>query len=194
MRYRACVLSRDPDFAQFIRLTLLTKIRPVVIAAEQDIPDADIYVVDLDTVTPPALAGKVLWCSAHLTKPSDCPYLWADRPFRPARLLALLDLTDDAPTGGIHPDVSHASILVNDSEVLLSAREFALFMALWEADGDYVSREALLARVWGDEETDDGIVNVYIHYLRRKLETNGHKYIYAARGRGYRLERRKELC
>ncbi len=195
MRYRACVLSRDPEFAQFVRLTLLTRIRPVAIVENDEIPDAEIYVVDMDTVSlPPHLTGRVLLCSAYETKPYDCPHLWADRPFRPARLLALLDLTEETPLGILHPDTENPSVLVDDSEVVLSAKEHALFMTLWEANGAYISREELLKKVWQGEETDPGIVNVYIHYLRRKLEINGHRYIYAARGRGYRLEKGEKPC
>ncbi len=194
MQKRACVISRDPDFAQFVRLTLLTRLRAVTIA-EKNIPAADIYVVDLDTIpTPPALDGRVLWCSAYLNKPADCPHLWADRPFRPARLLALLDLAEEEPNTFIHPYTDRHAILVGDAEVNLSEREYALFMALWNADGAYVPREQLLQEVWGEDDTDAGVVNVYIHYLRRKIEPGGRRYISAARGRGYKLIRGDQEC
>ncbi len=194
MRYRACVISRDPDFAQFVRLTLLSRVRPVIIATDDTIPEADIYVVDLDTVSLPLLTGQVLLTSAHLDKPADCPHLWADRPFRPARLLALLDLTEDAPPNSLVPDADRHSVLVGDTEVSLSAKEFSLFMALWEADENYVTRDELLKTVWQGEEADPGVVNVYIHYLRRKLEFAGHRYLYAARGYGYRLTKGESPC
>ncbi len=195
MYRRACVISRDPDFAQFIHLTLLSRIRAVTVTTEESIPAADVYVVDLDTIlTPPMLEGRVLWCSAKLDKPADCPDLWADRPFRPARLLALLDLAEEEKAPLLYPYPDRAAVQVGDAEVALSLREHALLMALWNANGAYRSREALLHEVWGDEETEPGVVNVYIHYLRRKLEANGQRYIYAARGRGYKLTRGDEIC
>ncbi len=190
MQYRACVLSLDEEFAQFVRLTLLERVRPVSIATPDDIPNADIYVVDLDTVpTPPALNGKVLWCSAHLDKPDNCSVLWADRPFRPARLLALLDLAVDIPSARLLPYRNTPAVLVGEDEIMLSAREHTLLLALWDANGEFLTREELIDRVWHGEDVDSGVVNVYIHYLRRKLEANGQRCIYVARGRGYRLER-----
>ncbi len=195
MHYRACVISKNADFAQFVRLTLLEKIRPVTIVSGTDIPTSDIYVVDLDTVEPPTdLCGKVLLCSAVLPRPVNSPHLWADRPFRPARLLALLDLTEDKDAPALIPYHDRPCVLANDREIMLSAKEHALLMALWDVRGTYVSREELLSRVWGDEETDPGVVNVYIHYLRRKLETDGQKRILASRGRGYMIKKEEALC
>ncbi len=195
MHYRACVISRDMDFAQFVRLTLLQKVRPVTIADSDNIPTADIYIIDLDTrEMPQGLEGKILLCSTTRTRPADCPHLWADRPFRPARLLALLDLAEEPKTSTLLPYPDRPCVLVGEEEVALSAREHALLMALWEANGAFLTREELLTRVWSDEETDLGVVNVYIHYLRKKIETDGRRYIYAARGRGYQLKRGDEGC
>ncbi len=195
MYHRACVVSCDADFAQFVRLTLLTRLRSVTISTGEELPDADIYVIDLDTVSLPSFpVGTVLLCSAYLDKPTDCTCLWADRPFRPARLLALLDLAEEEPVAMLHPYLDRPAVLVGETEVALSTKEYALFMALWHADGAYLTREQLLREVWADETADEGIVNVYIHYLRRKIERNGQKYIYAARGCGYRLTRGEAPC
>jgi two-component system OmpR family response regulator len=57
---------------------------------------------------------------------------------------------------------------------------------LVNARGAAVSREVILDRVWHGD-ADGGIVNVYIHYLREKLETEGERIILASRGRGYSL-------
>ena len=190
MHVQACVLSKDMAFAQFVRLTLLTRLRQVVIS--EDVVSADIYVVDLDTVSLPAsLTGKILCCSHTLDRPADFPYLWADRPFRPARLLALLDLAyeeeDDVMT--LHPE--RHSCTLEGKEVSFSTKEFALLEALYEADGDYVSHDTLLARVWGEDVQGTSLLSVYIHYLRKKLEQNGKKYISSTRGGGYALILRK---
>ncbi len=195
MQHRACIISRDLDFAQFVRLTLLTRLRAVSVTDGEDIPAADIYVIDLDTIpSPPAVTGRVLWCSSELDKPADCPCLWADRPFRPARLLALLDLAEEEKSALIHPYTDRPAVLIGDNEVALSAKEHALLLALWEANGDYRTREELLSTVWHGENPDPGVVNVYIHYLRRKLERDGQRCIFAARGRGYRLTRGELAC
>ena len=49
-----------------------------------------------------------------------------------------------------------------------------------------MSREELLREVWGEGQSA-GVVNVYLHYLRKKLERGGNKLLYAVRGSGYAL-------
>ena len=49
-----------------------------------------------------------------------------------------------------------------------------------------MSREKLLRSVW-DGKASPGVVNVYIHYLRQKLERSGKKVIAASRNEGYRI-------
>lgn len=59
---------------------------------------------------------------------------------------------------------------------------------------EYVSRERLIREVW-DGACDGGVVSVYIHYLRSKLEKNGDKVIISSRREGYRLDERiKVIC
>ena len=40
--------------------------------------------------------------------------------------------------------------------------------------------------VWGDG-ADGGVLNVYIHYLREKLEAGGEKIILSSRKQGYKI-------
>ena len=189
MRYVACVASKDTAFAQFIRLTLLTRVRSVtVIDNWEQTPIADLYVIDLDTLPlPEHLEGKLLCCSFTKPKPADFPYLWADRPFRPARLLALLDLAYEGEDQHLTLCEDRLSATLEGREVELSPREFALLSLLHEAKGAYVSREDILTRVWGEGTHDASLVNVYIHYLRQKLEPTGKRYIHSARNGGYAL-------
>ena len=55
-----------------------------------------------------------------------------------------------------------------------------------EKRGEYVSREELLSRIW-QNKTDKGILNVYIHYLREKLEKGGERIIISSRNLGYKI-------
>jgi DNA-binding response OmpR family regulator len=69
----------------------------------------------------------------------------------------------------------------------LSRTEFRLLEALLRNPGRVLSRQSLLARVWGyDDEPESNAVDLYIHYLRRKLGTAIH--ITTVRGIGYRLD------
>jgi two-component system response regulator QseB len=69
--------------------------------------------------------------------------------------------------------------------VELSAREFELLRAFLEHPNQVMSREQLLALVWGyDYDPGSNVVDVYVGYLRRKL---GQGRLETVRGVGYRF-------
>jgi DNA-binding response OmpR family regulator len=71
--------------------------------------------------------------------------------------------------------------------VCLTAKEFSLLEYLLLHQSECVSRSQLLAEVWQTpEQTATNIVDVYVKYLRRKLE-GGDDLIETVRGAGYRL-------
>jgi DNA-binding response OmpR family regulator len=80
--------------------------------------------------------------------------------------------------------------------IQLTAKEFLLLEYLLQHQGECVSRSQLLADVWQmPEETGTNVVDVYVNYLRRKVEDGaGHEahawrggMIETVRGAGYRL-------
>jgi DNA-binding response OmpR family regulator len=76
-------------------------------------------------------------------------------------------------------------VQVNNKDVELSAREFTLLETLIRHQGQVMSREQLLDHVWGyDYDPGSNIVDVYVGYLRKKLDCNS---IETVRGMGYRL-------
>jgi DNA-binding response OmpR family regulator len=74
-------------------------------------------------------------------------------------------------------------------EIKLSPREFDLLHLLLRRGGETVARHELLKECWGQEsETDSNLVDVYVNYLRRKIDVSDEeKLIYTVRGAGYRL-------
>lgn len=67
----------------------------------------------------------------------------------------------------------------------LTSREFALLEMLMRHAGQPITREELLANVWGlDFDPRSNLVDVYVRYLRRKL---GNGWIETLRGVGYRI-------
>src|SRR5215218_3709226 len=75
-------------------------------------------------------------------------------------------------------------VTVEDREVELSAREFALAEMFVLNAGQVLSREQLLDQVWGyDFDPGSNVVDVYVGYLRRKF---GADKIVTVRGMGYR--------
>ena len=73
---------------------------------------------------------------------------------------------------------------------MLFRSEFALLSTFLRRPGTLLTRAALLDRVW-DAAYDAGsnVVDVYIRYLRRKLEPHhADHYLVTVRGRGYLLD------
>jgi two-component system OmpR family response regulator len=74
-------------------------------------------------------------------------------------------------------------------EISLSAKEFGLLQALMRRPGEVLSREQLLEQVWGDDgEMQSNVVDVYVYYLRQKVDRPfDAESIQTVRGGGYRL-------
>lgn len=116
------------------------------------------------------------------------------KPFRFDELLArvrlrLRDATAQVTTtlsrGDLTLDAIARRALVGDTEVDLSAREFALAEEFLLHADEVLTREQLLSRVWGlDFDPGSNVVDVYVRYLRAKL---GADRIETVRGMGYRL-------
>lgn len=80
---------------------------------------------------------------------------------------------------------------VEEQPLKLTLKEFELMEYLLLNREQILTKEQLLDRVWGiDTEAGLGVVDVYIHYLRKKLSTEGgcDRYIQTIRGVGYMLK------
>ena len=71
--------------------------------------------------------------------------------------------------------------------IKLTEVEFSLLSLLYSHGGKYVSRDEVLNKIWNGE-ADGGVINVYIHYLREKLEKHGEKIILSSRKNGYCID------
>lgn len=71
--------------------------------------------------------------------------------------------------------------------IMLTKKEFDLLNYLWQHEGTAVTRDELLSNVWGYEFAGDtNIVDVYIRYLRQKIDDRfGVKTIHTIRAVGY---------
>ena len=79
-----------------------------------------------------------------------------------------------------------------DERIDLTAKEFALLAALMQRPGQVFSRSVLLDTVWGvPGEVSTSVVELYVSYLRRKLDREGEpSRIRTVRGVGYTFESR----
>ncbi|GAA5099204.1 response regulator transcription factor [Nocardia iowensis] len=115
-----------------------------------------------------------------------------------ARIRALLRRRTDtqSPTtpgaitvGPLEVDVAGYRALLNGREIELTKREFELLSTLARNVGVVLSRERLLELVWGyDFAADTNVVDVFVGYLRRKLEVDGApRLLHTIRGVGFVL-------
>ena len=74
-----------------------------------------------------------------------------------------------------------------DEVINLTKREYELLLILMENINVVMSRKELLSKVWGyDSKVETNVVDVYIRYLRNKIDRPGEKsYIQTVRGTGY---------
>lgn len=86
-------------------------------------------------------------------------------------------------------DSVNRSAIRGDKQIPLSKREFDLLSALLANINTVMTREALLAKVWNyTDESETNVVDVYIRYLRGKIDVPGKEsYIQTVRGLGYTM-------
>lgn len=91
--------------------------------------------------------------------------------------------------GDLTLDTGTRRVKRGGAEIALSAREYALLEYLMHNKGIVLSREKIENHVWNfDYEGGTNVVDVYIRYLRKKID-DGHerKLIHTVRGMGYVL-------
>ena len=77
-----------------------------------------------------------------------------------------------------------------DGETVLTKKEYSLLEYMMRNKRTVLTRDQILEKVWGyDYSGDTNVVDVYIRYLRAKLDDHFHeKYIYTVRGVGYAVK------
>lgn len=86
-------------------------------------------------------------------------------------------------------DTTTRQVMCHNNELLLTEREFVLLAFLMRHVGKVISRERILESAWeAREDVSINAVDVYVGYLRRKLEeVCGERWIHTVRGVGFKL-------
>jgi two-component system OmpR family response regulator len=120
------------------------------------------------------------------------------KPFSFAELLARLRALSrrgpvERPTvlraGELHLDPATRRVWRGDTDIALSSKEFALLETFMRRPGEVLDRLQLLEHAWDyDYENRSNVVDVYVRYLRQKVDRPfGVESIETVRGAGYRL-------
>lgn len=156
------------------RLRRLSHSLPVLVLTARDATPEKVRVLD---------AGA----SDYMTKPFDLDELLA-------RVRVLARRVDHPSTsmvdaGGITLDLRTRRVTRDGEEIDLSKREFALLSYLMQHADQVLSRVQILAAVWDSEfDPQSNVVDVYVRYLRRKIDPpGGPSPIESIRGTGYRF-------
>lgn len=167
------VVTDNPYLGQKIRLALMGKC-DVEVRDSAD-TDYDICLWDIDYSDAPEdkrIITMSYLSSADLALP--CTF----------ELLSAI-VTDD---NGALLSLDGRNCRIREETVKLTELEASLLSCLMSAGGEYVSRKEILTQVWNGD-ADCGIVNVYIHYLREKIE-HGEKIILSSRKQGYCIDKK----
>jgi two-component system OmpR family response regulator len=91
--------------------------------------------------------------------------------------------------GDLHLDPSSRRVWRAGADISLSAKEFALLETFMRRQGQVLDRFQLLEHAWdGEYENRSNVVDVYVRYLRQKIDRPfGLESIETVRGAGYRL-------
>lgn len=120
------------------------------------------------------------------------------KPFDTRELLACINAllrrqggqVDEMVYGNTALDLASCRLVCGSKSVQLSAREFDVMRYLLQSRDQILSKEVILAKVWGyDSNAVENHVEVYVGFLRKKLSSIGSNIrIEAVRRLGYRLE------
>ncbi len=136
------------------------------------------------------LLGLELGADDYVTKPFSVREVMAriktilrrtDRQISPSRQIA---------AGNLTVDLDRYEVKVKDELIPLSTKEFEFLKCLIEADGRALTRDDILARVWGVEpsmELDTRTIDQHVSRLREKLGCESHR-ILTVKNIGYRIK------
>ena len=99
-----------------------------------------------------------------------------------------MTFAEDIVVGSLTASPKRQTAYLEDKELDLTAREFALLYYLMQRAGRIVSREEIVSEIWGEEmRPHSNTIDVNIFHLREKIGDSNRRVIRSIRGVGYFL-------
>lgn len=183
-------------------ITIIEKIRPELVLLDIELPDIDgrsicqkikneypdttvIIITGYDSHSQ-IVEGLNLGADDYLTKPIDERELIAriKARFRKSEnVQPILEAADLVLRTQTH------EVMRSGKPITLSPQEYKLLHYLLINKNKVVSRNMILSRIWdGNPDIETRIVDVYLGYLRKKIDTKKPKLLHTIRGFGYMLK------
>ena len=132
------------------------------------------------------LNGYAVGADDYITKPFSLPVLYAKVMAMTGRLRGGAE-SEILVRGDVAVNVRTHSVRIGGETCQLAPKEYELLVLFLENPNRIFTRDQLLIRLWGyDFEGSGNVVDVYMNYVRKKIEANGQrKLIHTVRGIGY---------
>lgn len=176
---RIAVLTKDDYLYQKIYLCALDTPELKTFRITADTPDVyDVCLFDASLTAPEGVAARYISMGKEEGADLEIPFTFKE---------LLCVLSPDSTRNMARLSLGDKCAYLDGERIPLTEVEYKLLRVLSDS-GDYVSRENLIMSVWG-LDVDGGVLNVYVHYLREKLE-RGEKIILSSRKYGYKIDQR----
>ncbi len=188
-------------------LELIEKIRPELVLLDiglpdidgrslcqkikNDFPDTKVIMITGHGTTAEIAEGLNLGADDYLPKPIDENELMAriKARLRKTEFFQTTLQTNDLLLNSETHEVSRAN-----RKIELSPQEFKLLQYLMTNKNKVVSRDMILSRIWeGNPDIETRIVDVYLGYLRKKIDFKKPQLLHTVRGFGYMLKEPNEV-
>jgi two-component system, OmpR family, response regulator MtrA len=161
-----------------------------VVAAVRQRSDIAVLILTARTDSADVVTGLEAGADDYVTKPFVVDELMARIKAHMRRTPTSDDGSADVVVGDLRIRPRTGEVRLADEPLHLTRTELRVLQALAAADGDIVSREQLLARVWNyDYLGDSRMVDAQIRRIRLKIEADpaAPQMLLTVRGAGYRL-------
>jgi DNA-binding response OmpR family regulator len=149
-----------------------------------------IFVTGRATEMDDVVKGFSLGADDYLTKPFNRSELISRLNARLRRTSERVDNDIEyiSPTASVILNSSRHELVIGERSIYLGPKEFEVVRLLIRHAGKVLSRDAILAQVWGSDRVGEpDLVKQYIYRLRKKIEEepNNPRYVHSVRGEGY---------